>query len=151
MLALTSLPPALRMNVSNLILAGIWLGPVKPKMEMILQPVLEKLDVYGKEIDKQDKIMLRIKPPHSFQYLPQSLMVSSTFWKASEHRAWLLYYALPILMHILPPDYAMHLSLLITSLHILLGTSISKEDISKCRELLTATTTRVISRDLVYC
>eukprot|EP00731_Ephydatia_muelleri_P035621 Em0142g3a len=49
MLALTSLPPALRMNVSNLILAGIWLGPVKPKMEMILQPVLEKLDVYGKK------------------------------------------------------------------------------------------------------
>ena len=40
-------------------------------------------------------------------------------------------------MHILPPDYVMHLSLLITSLHILLGTSISKEDISKCRELLT--------------
>eukprot|EP00731_Ephydatia_muelleri_P033287 Em0027g35a len=47
MLALTSLPPALRMNVSNLILAGIWLGPVKPKLEMILQPVLEKLKVYG--------------------------------------------------------------------------------------------------------
>ena len=47
MLALTSLPPALRMNFSNLILAGIWLGPVKPKLEMILQPVLEKLKVYG--------------------------------------------------------------------------------------------------------
>ena len=31
----------------------------------------------------------------------------------------------------------MHLTLLITSLHILLETSISKEDISKCRELLT--------------
>ncbi|KAL5470855.1 hypothetical protein EMCRGX_G028894 [Ephydatia muelleri] len=62
MLALTSLPPALRMNVSNLIQAGIWLGPVKPKMEMILQPVLEKLDVYGKKgiaisTDGGDKIM----------------------------------------------------------------------------------------------
>ena len=277
MLALTSLPPALRMNVSNLILAGIWLGSVKPKMEMILDPVLEKLDVYGKKsiaistdggdkiikvklilcvfdlvarplatntvqfngyfgclyclhegvyklkrmlypplqhymkrckedierwateaedsgkpvygikshsilslyidivrdipidymhmilegiskmllkywsdgsfkdrrfylgkgIDKLDKMLLRIKPPHSFRRSPRSLKVSSTFWKASEHRAWLLYYALPILMHILPPDYVMHLSLLITSLHILLGMSISKEDISKCRELLT--------------
>ena len=57
MLALTSLPPALRMqcslcqtsNVSNLILAGIWLRPVKPKMKMLLDPVLEKLDVYGKK------------------------------------------------------------------------------------------------------
>ena len=62
MLALTSLPPALRMNVSNLILAGIWLGPVKPKMEMILDPVLEKLDVYGKKgiaisTDGGDKII----------------------------------------------------------------------------------------------
>ena len=58
MLALTSLPPALRMNVSNL----IWLGPVKPKMEMILDPVLEKLDVYGKKgiaisTDGGDKII----------------------------------------------------------------------------------------------
>ena len=39
-------------------------------------------------------------------------------------------------MHILPPDYVIHLSLLITSLHILLGTCIRKEDITKCRELL---------------
>ena len=276
MLALTSLPPALRMNVSNLILAGIWLGPVKPKLEMILQPVLEKLKVYGtkgitistngidkvikvklilcvfdlvarplatntlqfngyfgclycldegvyelkrmlypplqdyikrckedmeswatlaerlgkpmygvkghsvlslyidivrdipidymhmilegiskmllkywldesfkdrrfyigKDIDKLDKMLLRIKPPHSFRRSPRSLKVSSTFWKASEHQAWLLYYAIPLLMHILPPDYVIHLSLLITSLHILLGTCIRKEDITKCRELL---------------
>ena len=57
MLTLTSLPPALRMkcslrqtsNASNLILAGIWLGPVKPKTKMLLDPVLEKLDVYGKK------------------------------------------------------------------------------------------------------
>eukprot|EP00731_Ephydatia_muelleri_P011020 Em0005g1606a len=71
MLALTSLPPALRMSVSNLILAGIWLGPVKPKMEMILQPVLEKLDVYGKKgiaisTDGGDKIIKDSEVDHLF-------------------------------------------------------------------------------------
>ena len=83
----------------------------------------------GKDIDELVKNLLRIKPPHSFRHSPRSLKVSSSFWKASEHRAWFLYYAIPILMKVLPPDYIMHLSLLITSIHILLGTSILKEDL----------------------
>ena len=35
------------MNVSNLILAGVWLGPVKPIMDIILKPSLEMLELYS--------------------------------------------------------------------------------------------------------
>lgn len=43
LLAVTSLPPGIRMNAENLILAGVWQGPVKPPMKVILDPVIEKL------------------------------------------------------------------------------------------------------------
>ena len=31
------------MNAENIILAGVWQGPVKPPMNVILTPVLEKI------------------------------------------------------------------------------------------------------------
>lgn len=42
LLAVTSLPPGIRMNAENLILAGVWQGPVKPPMKLVLGPVIEK-------------------------------------------------------------------------------------------------------------
>ena len=44
LLAVTNLPPGIRMNAENLILAGIWQGPIKPPMSVILPPVLEKIN-----------------------------------------------------------------------------------------------------------
>ena len=32
------------MNADNIILAGIWQGPIKPPMELILSPVLDKIN-----------------------------------------------------------------------------------------------------------
>ena len=43
LLTVTSLPPGIRMNSENIILAGIWQGPIKPPMELILSPVLDKI------------------------------------------------------------------------------------------------------------
>ncbi len=58
------------------------------------------------------------------------------FWKASEHRAWLLYYSLPVLSDLLPPDYIYHLSLLVSAMHILLGDSIPLGDVDKAHQQL---------------
>ena len=44
-LCITSLPPEVRMNIQNLVLAGVWLGPVKPNLLVILKPILERIDV----------------------------------------------------------------------------------------------------------
>ena len=43
LLMVTSLPPDIRMNV-DIILAGVWQGPVKPPMDILLPPVLDKID-----------------------------------------------------------------------------------------------------------
>ncbi len=43
-LCISSLPPHLRMDADYLLLGGIWLGPVKPDMKTILQPVISKIE-----------------------------------------------------------------------------------------------------------
>ena len=44
-LSVTSLPPHLRMNSDYLLLAGIWSGPVKPDMNVLLQPILTSIKI----------------------------------------------------------------------------------------------------------
>lgn len=44
-LCVTNLPPDMRMDLRNLVLAGIWLGPVKPEMSIILQPILKRIHI----------------------------------------------------------------------------------------------------------
>ena len=85
------------------------------------------------EIDRKLKL---IKPPQEFRRSPRSVS-SMKQWKASEFRAWLLYYCLPVLSGILPPDYIYHLSLLVTAMHILLSDAIRTEDLDKAHEYLT--------------
>ena len=275
LLTVTSLPPGIRMNAENIILAGVWQGPVKPPMNVILTPVLEKIrelnisgipvltpngpktvracllmavfdlpargiatnfvqfngyysctycldagehtshrhvfppeadheprttssieqcameaiesghPVYGvkgnsvlsayisiidavpvdymhallegvsrrllstcldsknhacrfylggvtKEIDKR---LYRIKPPQEFRRTPRSVTAMKQ-WKASEFRAWLLFYSLPVLSDLLPADYIYHLALLVSAIHILLGDAIKTADIDIAQEQL---------------
>ena len=90
----------------------------------------------GTVLKKIDKMLLRIKPPHEFRRTPRSIAKSIKYWKAAEWRAWLLCYALPLLMHILPADYVHHLSLFVGSIHILLGSKISTVDLSRAEQML---------------
>ena len=55
---------------------------------------------------------------------------------ASEYRAWILYYSLPVLKGYLPPVYHTHLALLVCSMHILLGECITTEAISIAEKML---------------
>ena len=41
----TSLPPEVRMNVENMLVGALWLGPCKPSMEVLFPPVLSKIDL----------------------------------------------------------------------------------------------------------
>ena len=42
-LAISSLPPTLRMNADYLMLAGVWFSPAKPPMDILLPPVLRAI------------------------------------------------------------------------------------------------------------
>ena len=42
-LTILNLPASIRMKVENVLLVGLWYGPSKPPMKMLLEPVLESL------------------------------------------------------------------------------------------------------------
>ena len=53
-LAITNLPPGIRMNAENLILAGVWQGTGKQPMKVILSKVLVKINqLYSKGVHIQ--------------------------------------------------------------------------------------------------
>ncbi len=58
------------------------------------------------------------------------------FFVASEYRAWMQFYALPVLKDILPATYHKHLALLVCAMHILLGESISSSSLAQAKTLL---------------
>ena len=83
-----------------------------------------------------DRKLLLVKPPHEFRRSPRSIASSVKYWKASEYRAWLLFYSLPIAAPYLPAEYAHHYSLLVYGIHILLGSDISSDQLIIADQLL---------------
>ena len=55
---------------------------------------------------------------------------------ASEHRAWLLFYSVPVFRSVLPQPYWRHYYLLVASVNILHGSSITEEDLRIAGEYL---------------
>ena len=86
--------------------------------------------------------MKEIKPPHLITRLPRPL-AECKYWKASEWRAWLLYYSLPVLNGILKPCYVKHLSLLVSAVFLLLQENISFQDVNKADDMLFEFVTKV--------
>lgn len=74
----------------------------------------------GRRVSVVDELLVQQTPPNEFSRPPRSIKKSLKYWKASEFQAWLLFYALPVLIDILPPLYWHHFSLLVCASHILL-------------------------------
>ena len=89
-----------------------------------------------KDVHEIDKQFQRIKPPHDFRSTPRPISKTLHFWKASEYQAFLLCYAILVLMCFLPSDYIHHLALLVCSMHTLLSTDISTENIHQAEAML---------------
>ena len=90
----------------------------------------------GKNIKEIDNMLVHIKPPHKFRRTPRPIAKSVKYWKASEFRAWLLFYAIPILSEFLHRDYLHHLNLLVKSMHILLNSEIRHSDLFTAEKML---------------
>ena len=75
------------------------------------------------QVKKADAKLLQIKPPTIIIRVPRSIQQHRSYWKASEYRAWLLFYSLPVMLNILPSEYLAHL--LVESVFILLQNSIT--------------------------
>ncbi len=88
-----------------------------------------------RHISTINKLLSKVKPPTEIQRLPRSIELLS-FYKASEFKAWMLFYCLPILCHFLPPEYVHHLSLLVSAMHILLSDEVKLVDLDKANNML---------------
>ena len=83
-----------------------------------------------------DELFLQQRPLHSFSRSPRSIITHLSYWKASEYLYWLLFYSLPLLVNVLPSLYFHHYSLLVTSIHLLMMDSITKNQCDAANEML---------------
>lgn len=90
----------------------------------------------GRRVREIDVQLLRQHPPNEFSQPPRSIQKHFKYWKASELSYWLLYYSLPLFMEFLPSLYWHHYALLVCAMHILLGDSISANQIDAAELML---------------
>ncbi|XP_044037086.1 uncharacterized protein LOC122868819 isoform X7 [Siniperca chuatsi] len=115
---------------------SVLLGVSRQLMSLWLDPVNSMKPWYvGQQISRMDSRLLRLKPPLEITRSPRSLKCRDT-WKASEWRAFLLFYAISVLPGILLPAFLEHYFYLSFSIHILLQESISKHDLQLAHESL---------------
>ena len=90
----------------------------------------------GRSVTKVDQRLEGIKPPSCITRKPRALSKHRKYYKASEYRALLLYYSLPVLSGILPQQYWDHHALLVIAVYTLLQQSISLNQLECCQTML---------------
>ena len=80
----------------------------------------------GRKVQDIDRLLMQMKPPIEIHRAPRPIATTLKFWKASEFRAWLLFYLLPIVQFYLPPEYVHHWSLFVFAIHTLLSDALPK-------------------------
>ncbi|XP_068696424.1 uncharacterized protein [Montipora foliosa] len=89
----------------------------------------------GSKISLLNKRLLSIKVPDIITRCPRSLGERGT-WKATEYRNWLLHYSAPVLKGVLPNQYFIHYTLLVTAISILVSDQISLQKLQQADKLL---------------
>ena len=82
-----------------------------------------------------DTNLKNIAVPKEVRRLPRSI-TTREHWKANEYKTFVLYYSLIVLQGILPLPFLNHYFLFVWSLHKLLGTCISSDDLMKVKAAL---------------
>lgn len=88
----------------------------------------------GRKVKLVDSRLLSVKPLEYITRTPCSIK-HWRYWKASELRAWLLFYSFPVLHNILPDVYLHHFSLLIGVVYTLLLEYISQAQVHVTEQL----------------
>jgi len=108
------------------------LGVVKQFLSLWTDPANHEkcffIDRYA--LDKLTERLLAIKPPRDVGFLPRSLDLRHQ-WKPAEFKYFLLLYSPVILQGALPSTHYLHWLLFVNGIHLLMGTSISVEDLEK--------------------
>ena len=111
---------------------SVCLGVVKQFIELWVDSKNHDQPFYLKrqQFVHVDTRMEMMKPPSEITRSPHSL-TERQFWKASEWRAFLLFYSPVILRNELPRPYYEHRLLLVHAMHLLIAPALTLNDISK--------------------
>lgn len=116
---------------------AVLLGVVRQLAELWFSSVGEKFYIgEPSTVAKINKRLERMFPPKTVSRLPRPIS-ERRFWKASEWKCWLLYYAFPCLDGILPRKYLKHFALLSQSVYALLKDSVTHTDVNNADLMLT--------------
>jgi hypothetical protein len=116
---------------------AVLLGLVRRLLKLWFDPKFSKQSFsISKLVDVADKRLSEIKPPYYITRHPRNIKEQSKYWKASECRAWLFFYSVPVLFGLLEHQVFQHYLLLVEAVYILNLDSISAEDLTHCEELL---------------
>ena len=109
---------------------GCLLGVTRALLTLWLNPEhkIERYNV-GALTGLLDRRLTCIQPPCELSRCPRPL-VDRKHWKASEYRYFLLYYFLPVLFGVLPPEYFKHYALFVVAMRIFVSESITPSDLS---------------------
>lgn len=123
-------------NVTIDYMHGILLGVTK-KLLTIWTDTRNSAETFyiGKHVKNIDKLLKNICPPYLISRLPRKLSLMA-HWKASELRAWLLFYGIPCLKGKLENTHLIHFSTLVEATYILLGEGITESDLQRAHSLL---------------
>lgn len=144
---INGLTPLIRLKGMNLVwgfspdyMHAVLEGVTKQLVELWLtckaSKATKKPFYIGSRIRHLDARISKITPPIGFPRLPRPIS-ERALWKASEWKFFLLFYALPSLSGILPERFLKHFSLLSQTVFLLLKTSVSKQDVTKCSKMIT--------------
>ena len=109
---------------------GVLLGVQKMMIELwFTQKHSSKPFSFFKRLCEVDERLLKIHPTIEITRLPRTIQNHLKYWKASEFRAFLLFYGAPILHGILDKGRWSHYLLLVNAMHILLGSGSTDQDV----------------------
>lgn len=106
-------------------------GQTKKMLELWFDPKYknENFSIYV-FVDVVDYRLCSIKPPSHVQRRPRPIKTHLSYWKSSNLKDWLLYYALPTLNGILPTEYYDHFKLLVFASYVLCQEKITSSVLS---------------------
>ena len=112
-------------------------GVTKSLLNMWFSPSLktEPFNVADK-VKEVDEKLSKIKPPNDITRCPRKIETERQYWKASELRSFLLFYGPIVLRSVLPEEYYRHFIFLSEAIFVLLGDSISFEELDHAGKLL---------------
>lgn len=116
---------------------GVLMGLTKKLLYLWFSPTSSGQQYFvGNHLKKISARLYNIQPPDYVERLPRDIEKHYSNFKATELQTWLLFYSIPCMKDILAEEYHSHLCLLSEGVYLLLGQTITEEEITRAECLL---------------